>query len=190
MDQMNNVPLPIVAIESSSSSCCSYHSWRWLSQTSTRGTAEDVIIHRFVWDSAIDLAIPGRPPVSGTELKIAVSGVAARMELALKPVRCELQRSAAGGGSATETLTVKMQRVELARMRPFCPEDCVPVSPDGVTIGDGQVTIADITHVITRFGSNGGRCDVAPDNGDGTWGDNNISIADITKIITAFGPCP
>ncbi len=61
-----------------------------------------------------------------------------------------------------------------------CPEDIVPPG------GDGQVTIADVTAVLTAFGLPCGGCpeDVAPPGGDG-----QVTIADVTAVLAAFGPC-
>ncbi len=65
---------------------------------------------------------------------------------------------------------------------PSCSEDIAP-APNG----DGQVSIADVTAVITAFGLPCKDCpqDVAPaPNGDG-----QVTIADVTAVLTAFGPC-
>jgi hypothetical protein len=62
-----------------------------------------------------------------------------------------------------------------------CPADIVPRG------GDGQVTIADITFVLSAFGLPCNDCpqDVVPPGGD-----NQVTIADITFVLAAFGQCP
>ncbi len=62
-----------------------------------------------------------------------------------------------------------------------CDED---IAPPG---GDGQVSISDITQVLSAFGQpcNGCPEDIAPPGGDG-----QVSVADITQVLSAFGlPC-
>jgi probable HAF family extracellular repeat protein len=53
--------------------------------------------------------------------------------------------------------------------------------------GDGQVSIADVTQVISAFGLPCDNCaeDIAPPGGDGA-----VSIADVLLVVTAFGTCP
>ncbi len=62
-----------------------------------------------------------------------------------------------------------------------CAHDCAPAG------GNGTITIADITTVLSNFGCVGNcPCDSAPPCGDG-----QITIADVTYTITHFGiPCP
>jgi subtilisin-like proprotein convertase family protein len=62
-----------------------------------------------------------------------------------------------------------------------CPADIVPPG------GDGQVSIADITSVLSAFNTVCNDCpqDVVPQPD----GDGQVSIADINFILTAFGPC-
>ncbi len=81
------------------------------------------------------------------------------------------------GGTPSEGAA--LNGVQLHRA-PDCPAD---VSPEG---GDGQVSIADVVSVITRYGSTCGICaeDFAPAGGDGL-----VSIADVTAVLTAYGPC-
>ncbi len=65
---------------------------------------------------------------------------------------------------------------------PPCPAD---IAPEG---GDGQVTIADVTAVLTAFGLPCDDCD--EDISPPPDGDNQVTIADINAVITAYGPCP
>jgi len=66
-----------------------------------------------------------------------------------------------------------------------CPWDCVPPG------GNGVVNIDDLLQTINEFGQpGGGACDVAPDNGDGTFGNGVINVDDVLAIINNTGPCP
>jgi hypothetical protein len=62
-----------------------------------------------------------------------------------------------------------------------CRADTVPQG------GDGQVTISDVTNILTAYGLPCVDCaqDVVP-----VCGDNAVTIADVNFVITAFGPCP
>jgi hypothetical protein len=64
---------------------------------------------------------------------------------------------------------------------PQCVADSVPEG------GDGHVTIADITNVLSAFGLPCADCpqDIMPQPD----GDNAVTIADVTAVLTAFGPC-
>jgi hypothetical protein len=65
-----------------------------------------------------------------------------------------------------------------------CPTDCAPSG------GNGAVNIDDLLAVVNAFGSPGGPCDVAPDNGDGTFGNGAVNIDDLLAVVNAFGACP
>ncbi len=66
----------------------------------------------------------------------------------------------------------------------FCYGDITPLNGDG-TVGDGQVTIADVNVAITSFGLGPGQADIAPfPDGDG-----EVTISDITAVLTNFGLC-
>ncbi len=153
--------------------------------TDSRETSPTGVVHRFVWGASVDMQIPGHSPQHGKEIKIASKSASAARTSVVIAQEAVLTRS----GFSSQSMIV-IDDEDLKKSESQCPADCVPVSEDGVDIGDGQVTIADVTFALTKFGSSGGRCDIAPDNGDGTWGDSNVTIADITKILTAYGPCP
>jgi glyoxylase-like metal-dependent hydrolase (beta-lactamase superfamily II) len=65
-----------------------------------------------------------------------------------------------------------------------CVADCAPAG------GNGLVNIDDLLAVINAFGSGPSSCDIAPDNGDGTFGNGEVNIDDVLATINAFGPCP
>ncbi|MEM7228736.1 MAG: PQQ-dependent sugar dehydrogenase [Planctomycetota bacterium] len=67
---------------------------------------------------------------------------------------------------------------------PACIADCEPVG------GNGVVNVDDLVAIIIAFGSTNTTCDIAPDNGDGTFGNGVINIDDVLTVINAFGPCP
>ncbi len=95
------------------------------------------------------------------------------------------QRAAAGRGGSHDGArgpagnTVSMLKNEV-EPNP-CPED---IAPPG---GDGSITIADVTAVITAFGLPCNDCpqDIVPQPD----GDDQVTIADVTAVLTAFGPC-
>jgi hypothetical protein len=87
---------------------------------------------------------------------------------------------AGGGGRGPAENTVSMLKNE-DEPNP-CPADVMPQPR-----GDGQVTIADITFVLSAFGL---PCDDCPqDFVPQPDGDNQVSIADINAVLAAFGPC-
>ncbi|MCA9295162.1 MAG: hypothetical protein KC983_01570, partial [Phycisphaerales bacterium] len=65
-----------------------------------------------------------------------------------------------------------------------CPWDCTPPG------GNSMVNIDDIVAVINAIGDPGGPCDVAPDNGDGTFGNGSVNIDDLVSVLNNFGACP
>ena len=65
------------------------------------------------------------------------------------------------------------------------PASCVAdIMPPG---GDGQVTIADITNVLSAYGLRCRNCpqDIRPQPD----GDNQVTIADINAVLAAYGDC-
>jgi len=65
-----------------------------------------------------------------------------------------------------------------------CPWDCSPAG------GNGVINIDDLFAVINALGQPGGPCDVAPDNGDGTFGNGLINVDDLFAVLNRFGACP
>ncbi len=68
-----------------------------------------------------------------------------------------------------------------ANCSPACSADIVPAG------GDGQVTISDVTSVLSAFGL---PCDGCAQDVTPACGDDQVTISDVTFTLSAFGPCP
>lgn len=65
-----------------------------------------------------------------------------------------------------------------------CPGDCAPPG------GNGMVNVDDLFEVVNAISTQDPACDVAPDNGDGTFGNGVVNFDDIVMVVNGFGPCP
>ena len=96
----------------------------------------------------------------------------------IDPRECRAAASLHGEAAVTIAAPVPAAPIQ------SCHADCAPPGkPNGV------VNFDDLVEVINAITTQNLDCDVAPDNGDGTFGNGVVNFDDLVEVINNFGPC-